>query len=197
MKSDVCRISKDNLDLDALLKEVEKAGAYQNLSEKEINRLRLLSEELVEMMPSLLRFCAGEFWVECEGKKCEIHCTVKPVVTLSSEDREKILAVSSDGKNAAAVGIIGKIRVAAERFLADYDEASKAMPAANLDNMANTMYLDMWTLSAYRTEAKKKKDESWDELEKSIIANIADDVLVGIVAGRVDIIVKKDFTKSN
>lgn len=195
MKSDVCRISKDCANLESLLKEVEKSAGYQSLDERQTGRLRLLAEEMVEMMPELLRFGAGEFWVESEGKKFELHCSVHPNAALTSEAREKVLSVSSDGKNAAASGIIGKIRVAAERFLADYEEAAKTMPAQNLDNLGNTMYLDMWTLSAYRAEAEKQKGEAWDELEKSIIANIADDVLVGIVGGRVDVIIKKDFSK--
>ena len=35
--------------------------------------------------------------------------------------------------------------------------------------------------------------EAWDELEKSVIAKIADDVIVGLKGKRVDIIVKKSF----
>ena len=51
----------------------------------------------------------------------------------------------------------------------------------------------IWTLDTFRKEANEKKGEPWDELEKSIIANIADDVIVGVEGKRVEIVVKKAF----
>jgi len=50
-----------------------------------------------------------------------------------------------------------------------------------------------WSLQKYRVKSEEKKDEAWDELEKSIIANIADDVLVSLNGKSVEIIVKKTF----
>jgi hypothetical protein len=41
--------------------------------------------------------------------------------------------------------------------------------------------------------AKTEKSEEWDELEKSVIANMADDVTVSVTGRKVDIIVKKGF----
>ena len=56
MKSDVCKLSTDATDLRMVLKETAKSAAYRDLDPKETSRLRLLAEELVEMLPSLLRF---------------------------------------------------------------------------------------------------------------------------------------------
>ncbi|MCR5142759.1 MAG: hypothetical protein K6C68_09575 [Ruminococcus sp.] len=55
-----------------------------------------------------------------------------------------------------------------------------------------------WSLMNYinafdREEEKQNRSEAWDELEKSIIANLADDVVVGVLNGKVDIVVKKKF----
>ena len=50
-----------------------------------------------------------------------------------------------------------------------------------------------WTLENYKNQAKKAKEEAWDELEKSVIASIADDVIVGVKGKRADIIVIKKF----
>jgi hypothetical protein len=50
----------------------------------------------------------------------------------------------------------------------------------------------MWSLNDYRTclESVSEKDdaskEAWDELEKSIVANIANDVLVGVKGDKVE-----------
>ena len=51
-----------------------------------------------------------------------------------------------------------------------------------------------WSMEKYKAEVKKQKDEeSWDELEKSIVANIADEVSVRIIGANVEIIVTKAF----
>ena len=54
-----------------------------------------------------------------------------------------------------------------------------------------------WSLLNYRdsfdSAAQIEKREAWDELEKSIIANLADDVIVGVLGDKVDIVVKKKF----
>lgn len=198
MKSDVCELSVNVTDLKTILKETAKPAAYRELDKKEIYRLRLLAEELVEMLPALLRFSEGKFWVESEGKSFELHVTLRPNQLLTAERREKLLDVSTSKTNAAAVGIMAKIRLAAEFMLVDYERSA---------SMSETFYIPiqgtpsvvsladpLWTLNAYREGAKKAKGETWDELEKSIVANLADDVVVALQGGQVDIVVKRPFS---
>ena len=199
MKSDICKLSANDIDsLKKVLSETEKTSVYASLDQKQSGRLRLLSEELVEMLPSLLEFTAGEFWIECAGKNFELHTVLNPNDSLTSEKRDELLKVSSSGKNAAAVGIMAKIRLAATFMLIDYEKNAAQMPATNdfyHDGMGANPYftISSWSLENYRTKAKGEQGEKWDELEKSIIANIADDVLVGIDGKKVEIIVKKSF----
>ena len=42
-------------------------------------------------------------------------------------------------------------------------------------------------------ENNRKKEEEWNQLEKSIVAKLADDVIVGAIGKKVDIIIKKEF----
>ena len=52
----------------------------------------------------------------------------------------------------------------------------------------------LWSLEQYRNSVKKEEQaEAWDELEKSVIASVADDVIVGVKGKRADIIVVKKF----
>jgi hypothetical protein len=51
---------------------------------------------------------------------------------------------------------------------------------------------DTWTLSRYK-DAQKDNAEPWDELEKSIIANLADDVIVSVKGNQIEIIIEKNF----
>jgi hypothetical protein len=57
--------------------------------------------------------------------------------------------------------------------------------------------LSTWSLEGYRMEIQQaeetKRKECWDELEKSIVANLADDVIVGIDGREVNIVIKKKF----
>ena len=38
-------------------------------------------------------------------------------------------------------------------------------------------------------------DEAWDELEKSIVGKLADDVVVGVKGDRIELVITKDFGK--
>ena len=199
MKSDVCLLTKNDSDtLKKVLAETEKAAEYSSLDKKESGRLRLLAEELFEMIPSVLQFSSGEFWIESEGKKFEIHTSLKPTELLTIEKREEILKVSTSGKNAAAKGIMSKIRLAATFMMIEYENNSDlTLSGASFfdDGLGINPYfsLSSWSLEQYRKKIQDEKGEKWDELEKSIIANIADDVIVGIQGKQVDIIVKKAF----
>ena len=56
-----------------------------------------------------------------------------------------------------------------------------------------------WTLDNYRASVEDEKgtgeeaDEDWDELEKSVVANLADDVRIGIQGKHVTVDVIKKF----
>ncbi len=198
MKSDICKLSLGAESLSALLGETEKAASYSNLEKKDTGRLRLLAEELVGMLPELLEFSDGEFWVENEGKNFELHTVLTPNEALTSDKREKLLEVSSSGKNASAKGIMAKIKLAAAFMMIDY-ETNVADVSLGYgfyhDGLSgvNSFSAQVWSLEAYRNKAKKEQSEKRDELERSIIANIADEVLVGIQGKKVEIIVKKSF----
>ena len=55
-------------------------------------------------------------------------------------------------------------------------------------------YAYLWRLNEYRsTVSQEEKKDAWDELEKSVIAAVADDVIVGVKGKRADVIVVKNF----
>ncbi|WP_296322670.1 hypothetical protein [Treponema sp. UBA3813] len=196
MKSNICTLEEGNASLSLLLDETEKTAAYSNLDKKQTGRLRLLAEELVEMLPELLSFSKGKFWIESEEKVFSLHTVLTPNESMTAERREKLLAVSSTGKNSAAIGIMSKIKLAAEFMLIDYEENATYSTPFYENGMINPVSIGMdlaWSLNSYKQKANTQKDERWDELEKSIIANIADDVLVGVQGKKVEIIVKKSF----
>jgi hypothetical protein len=54
-------------------------------------------------------------------------------------------------------------------------------------------YYYLWSLEQYRNAGSCEEQPEWDELEKSLIASVADDVIVGVKGKRADIIVVKKF----
>ncbi len=204
MKTDVFAFERNVSSVREITGLAEKAASYCGLDEKQKLKLDLLCEELIEMLPNLLVYGKGEFWIEAENKEFEIHSVVEADDLLSSLDREEILKVSRSGKNAAAVGIVNKIKIAAEIMLANYalskgisgdvDYESPNLDFVEMGAFQDPVgYSDEWSLMCYKTKAKAKASDDWDELERSIIAKLADDVTVGIINGKVEITVKKKF----
>ena len=199
MKSDVCAITRDESSIASILNEAEKAASYSKLDKKQTMRLRLLAEELVGMLPELLTFSSGEFWIESDNSTFELHTLLNPDEAMNSANREKILSVSKSGKNLAASGIMNKIKLAAQFMMIDYNDAVSTTGmeyeffSMGMEDPQIMKSAYAWSLQKYRVKSEEKKDEAWDELEKSIIANIADDVLVSLNGKSVEIIVKKTF----
>lgn len=197
MKSNVCVINKGGQGLENILSEVEKVTAYNSLPSKEALRLRLLAEELTGMLPELVKNFEGKFWLQNDGSKYELHVELS-VEGMNKENKDKLIAVSASKKNAAAKGFMGKICEIAENMLL-YSEESGAL----IDNFQymtdysiDFQYAYAWSLDDYTskyTAESEQKGEEWDQLEKSIVAKLADDVIVGVRGKKVDIIIKKEF----
>lgn len=209
MKSNICKLNKDLTCLEAVLAEVEKVTTYNALEDKKALRIRLLAEELCGMLPGLVENFSGEFWAENEGDNYELHVELK-ADDMSIDLRDELISVSKSGKNAAAKGIMGKIRAVAETMLlAAFDSNMAPMPANreyydyNGFNMGfgyidptvayETGYVYTWSLFNYKTVVEENKDEAYDELERSIVAKLADDIIVGVLGKNVEIVVKKSF----
>ena len=197
MKTEVYSYDIKNFDFDKVRFRAEQAAKANDLNNKQLLRLTLLSEELANMLPNLLENGNGEIWIENHDRNFEIHTIVTLNELLHETEMRRLLSVSRTGHNAAAVGIGSKFRIAVERMLANYLKASKI----NSGGMSNIYEMGMinsssqvyhWSLEQYKHAFKK---DDWDKLEKSLITNFADDVSVGIIKGKAEIIIKKWFDK--
>ena len=142
MKSNVCKIEKGTGDLSAILNESEKVAAYIGLDRKQSSQLRLLCEEIDGMLPNVIDDFEGSFWIEHDDGVCKIKASIE-VAELNATKKKDLIAVAKNNKNAAAVGIIGKIRNLIENFFCKLKDFKRiAMRAEKTDeSFAANIYL--------------------------------------------------------
>lgn len=208
MKSNTCVLKKGSEFIPGILAEVDKVCKYNELPDSNALRVHLLAEELCGMLPGLVENFDGTFWVENEGNAYELHAEfVADNMTIFV--RDQILSVSKSGKNAAAKGIMGKIRAIAETMILAASDPDLMVPAGDYYdfhgyNMGlgyidptiaiETGYMYSWSLYSYRAMVEQENSpDAFDELERSIVAKLADDIVVGVRGNKVEIIVKKTF----
>ena len=198
MKSNVCKIEKGTKDLAAILKESEKVAEYSGLTHKQTLQLRLLCEELDGMLPNITESYNGDFWIDFENGVCKVNVAIR-LDDFNASKKEKLVGIARNKKNAAAVGIVGKIRSAVENIFFDEDailgfEMSAENYCFATEYHDYTDYSYLWSLEHYRNTVKtEERTEAWDELEKSVIASVADDVIVGVKGKKAEIIIVKKF----
>ena len=205
MKSDIIHVDSDGSGLDQALKQVELVSEYKSLPKKNALHLRLLAEEMTGMLSSITSELEADFWIEDEtkDKKDTFSLHLVTETPMNTEKREKLLSVTSSGKNAAAKGIMGKIRDVFTRafeppdgsFAAEYSASNMLYYGMNVGGVT-PIAMQVWSLNQYRDELEKNRgeeSEEWDELERSIVANIADEVEVYIRDIEVELVIYKSF----
>ena len=197
MKSNVCKIDNGTKDLDAILKESEKVAVYNELTHKQTLQLRLICEEIDGMLPNIVDNFKGDFWIEFDEGVCKVNISLC-FEDFTAEKKEELVKIAKNKKNASATGIVGKIRSAIENVFLEGDAFGGDMSVESryfLTEYYDRMdYSCLWSLEQYINTVKKDaKSEAWDELEKSVIASVADDIIVGVKGKQADIVVVKKF----
>ena len=198
MKSNVCKIVNGNKDLEAILQESERVAEYNGLNHKQTLQLRLLCEEIDGMLPNIVEDFAGDIWLDFEDGVCKINVSIG-IPEFNIDKKEELIGIAKNKKNAAAVGIVGKIRNAIENFFLD-EETMKSMALSAGDAEFSNGYYEgvdyayLWRLEEYRSTVKKEtQTDALDELEKSVIASASDDVIVGVKGKCAEIVIIKKF----
>ena len=163
-------------------------GELNDLSVKQKNCLTLLTEELFSMMSNVLDNKEATFAIAKENNSWTLTMTINTLVTPMA--KQEYLSLASDGKNLAHKGLKGMLNAFLD-LLAGGD-AGAVVPNAMIGDTVD--YVQMWQMSQFLEQlSEAEKNKAWDGLEKSIIANFADDVFVGVTDNKVKIVVTKTF----
>ena len=208
MTSEKITIGSDNTLPAKLANEAEKFTKEAGITGKDALHIRLLTEELDGMLSVMVGDFSGRFWIENTDKECRIN--IDAIADMDPGKERELLSVSKSGKNAARRGVMSRLGDFFASCLYDYNELAKYGAGADLSGYgymysagitSSTMMSPgafEWSLAQYsksiedEATGENKASEIWDELEKSIVANISDDVIVGVDEERVTMtIVKK------
>ena len=202
------KITNTGSGMPQALSMTEEAAGLLHLSTKDGLRARLLAEETLSMVRSVAGEFSADFWIELDEAERSFAIHLEAKSELDYPKRQELLSVSTTGKNVAHTGIMDKIRGMIEagiygveesfRLQAEYGTGMFAVGALGVpdDGMSEALY--SWSMQKYRADVEANDDdtESADELEKSIIANIADDVRVGIRKDSLELVAVKKFQEA-
>ena len=212
MKSETITVLSTGEGRAAAIDQAASFATGRSLPRKGVLHIRLLTEEMLGMIQQLTGNVSANFWLESGEKGIELHLAAHR--TVSDEMRKNLLSVSTSGKNAAAVGIMGKLRDIFDRAFGPCDSdtptnsvtyymqgmiTQEGEAATDPMTAALNMVGTSWSMQKYKTTVAQEKphdpgaQEEWDELEKSIIANIADEVTVAIRGSEVEMVVYKSI----
>jgi len=191
MKTDVIAVSSKGSQIEQALSQVDKVAEYKGLVGKNALHLRLLAEELMGMLRSITGETEGKFWIEDEDGVYQLHLLAQ--TDLDPEKRRQLISAATSGKNEAHRGLMGRLRA----FFEPTDDLPVFYESATstLDEFSGDM---AWSMQVYREQVmqylEQKRQgaaEAWDELEKSVVAHVADDVKVSVHGRTVEITISK------
>lgn len=191
MKTEKIVVSSKGRGMDAALAQVDQTASHMGLSPREALHMRLLVEEMMNMVRSIIGDLEGKFWIEIEDKAYRLYLQMASV--LGTEQRKQLISASTSGQNEAHRGIMGKIRAFFEPMPIEDTPAYLAGTIVRGDENDDLS----WSMEAYRERLLNRKDasdeaqEEWDELEKSVVSHIADNVTVSIRNYDVELMIYK------
>ncbi|MCR5556534.1 MAG: hypothetical protein K6F75_03105 [Butyrivibrio sp.] len=207
MESEKMLITNKNFMIYDALDKIDNYLADLKLGPKDTLHMRLLAEETLGMLGAMAGDYRSLVWFEKEGDTCKLQVIAKTEMDI--DKKKEILSVSKSGENDLAKGFMGKIGDIIENGFLNYENVMK------LQQQYGGGYVDYaalggrpsgetfcWSLEQYKDalEEVRESDEAagtaWDELEKSIVARLADDVIVGVKKDEVEFtIVSKTLGK--
>jgi len=188
----------------------EEFARDQALDKHNAMRLQLLTEETLGMIRAMVDEFYGQIWFEGDDKRFEIH--LEATASMDDDKKHDLMSVSRSGKNVAVKGFMGKLGELISntlysfgRVVDEYGSETMQYGIITPPGIETPTVYDMtpvWTLESYRTNLEQKHekdtaaDAAWDELEKSIVANLADDVVVGVKGDCIELVIVKNIKKA-
>ncbi len=193
MKTDTITISSKGDSLQVALDRIEGLANTQKLSQKDSLYLRLLGEELFEIVKGASEDFTAKFWAENVDNEYVIVMEAD-AIDLTEEAKQNLISISSTGENTNVFGVMDRIRSLFGVLAAGIDTSS--LPGVTSFGYGYNKADDdlTWSLKKYRKAITENNlDPAIEEISKSVVANVADDIVVGVKDKKVKIEIYKTF----
>ena len=188
-----------NSDANEIMKEF---AAKNGIAGKDYYHLGLLTEEVLGMANQILHVYDGELWVESTSTGYEIILEA----AVHENDGEKAVPAASPEGFMAKIAEMLNCSYMFESIVEMPDDLAGMLPdymSYGIREKKETQaWAGRWSLSAYRDNLRNRQGENpkaepaLDELEKSIVAHLADEVTIGIHGHRIRLVISKDIRRS-
>ena len=204
MKTGEIIITSKGEGMQRALDTVEAFSLSMGFNRRDSLRARLLAEETMSMVRSIVQDFEAKFWMESMPDcSCELHLLAK--ADMDYRKKHKLVRASTNQRNEASVGIMGKIKDFIEDSLFYTGEAFGTSTTSQY-SLGTVAYseIQMWSLQQYRKDVEQLRleredadiDAQLEELERSIVAAIAEDVRVSVKDNEVEMVIRKNFPMS-
>jgi hypothetical protein len=149
------------------------------IKDKEALKFRLLTEEVLRLVKQILNNRHVELWFEGNSRVSRI--IIECEGTLEGIQKDELGSIATSGTVTEDKGFFKKLT---DMFMIKFPEE------------------ESWSLKEYQRQLKAKKAEdkydveAWDDLERSLVANLADDIEITTGKDVIRMVVTKDFTKT-
>lgn len=200
MKSESIVISTNEGNIDKVLEVVEAFS--KDLDHKTGLRIRLLAEETMNLIRSITGEMDAEFFLERDDDQVRLHLNTNTIMFAAK--RKELMEISTSKENAAAKGFMGKIREVFELAMLPKDERSARESRIGMMGLVDPTALsattsETWKMSNYKDSVDKMDQdtefaqEARNELERSILGNIAKEVEISIIGDDVKMTIIYDL----
>ncbi len=174
-------------------------GFSSDLDKKSSLRLRLVAEEMINLMKSITGEVEAKFWIDNNGKAYSLHLSTNTI--MYADKRKELVDIATQKENAAAKGVMGKLREVFELALLPKDERTARESRVGMMGLVDpSAYMasssETWSMKSYISSVNSMDadsefaQEAKNELERSIIANIAKEILISIKGDDVEMTVE-------
>ena len=178
MKSDIITIDNQGKGFAEAVAETQRVARYAGLDHEDTLHIQLLTEEMLSLARSVTGVMKASFWLEGSGCVYSLHMTTNAV--LDSQMRSELIQSTTSHKNEAAKSFLGFLRNVFEQAMAsDRDYDAYELPRDVAEDIVG----------------RDIEVPEWDGYERSVLANLADNVKIGIKGQKVSMTVTKDFAK--
>ena len=185
-----------NSDANEIMKEF---AAKNGITGKDYYHLGLLTEEVLGMANQILHVYDGELWVEGTAAGYEI---ILEAAVHEKNGGKAVPTASPEGFMAKIAEMLNCSYVFENTMETPEDLAGMLpdyMRYGIQEEKEAKVWAGRWSLSAYRDNLRNRREENpkaepaLDELEKSIVAHLADEVTIGIHGQKIRLVIAKEI----